>query len=185
MAVVAYVGSVIWTLGRRRLGMVSVSGLLILSAVAVAGTMDFRPVNTAPSVPHLLTAEFSSAWLVGSITTAMLLGHWYLTATAMPLEPLVRLNQFLLSAVMLRGVMAGIGLASCPVEVTGSTQIVWLVIRWLCGIAGPLGMALLVPRILQYRNTQSATGVLFAGVILAFMGEMAATLLSTEVGWPL
>lgn len=185
MALLAYVGSVIWTLGRRGAGLLSIGGLLILAAVATAGTMDVPTGEAPPSMPHLLLAELSSAWLVGSITTAMLLGHWYLTATAMPLEPLVRLNQFLLSAVLFRAVVAGIGLAGCPATFTGSTQTVWLVIRWVSGLAGPLVMALLVPRILKYRNTQSATGVLFAGVILTFMGEMAAMLLSSEMGWPL
>jgi hypothetical protein len=74
---------------------------------------------------------------------------------------------------------------TCPVPVADGTHKTWLAIRWLAGLIGPLAMALMVPRILKYRNTQSATGVLFAGVILAFMGEMAATLLSNEVGWPL
>lgn len=184
IAVIAYIGSVIWTLGRRRLGVVSIALILLLSLVALAGTMsipDFSP----PGVGRRLLAEVSSAWLVGSVTTAMLLGHWYLTATAMPLAPLQRLNQFLISAVLLRAVVAGYGLATCPVPITDSTQTIWLAIRWLAGIGGPLAMALLVPRILKFRNTQSATGVLFAGVILTFMGEMAATLLSQEVDWPL
>jgi hypothetical protein len=185
IAIVAYVGSVVWTLGRRNLGLVSIVTILLLSAVAIAGTMSVPAGERAPSVLHWYLGELTSAWLVGSVTTAMLLGHWYLTATAMPLKSLQRLNQFLLTAVVLRVLMAGAGLLTCPVPVTDGTHATWLAIRWLAGLAGPLMMALLVPRILMYRNTQSATGVLFAGVILAFMGEMAATLLSGEVGWPL
>jgi len=42
-----------------------------------------------------------------------------------------------------------------------------------------------VLRILKYRNTQSATGVLFAAVILAFIGETTAALLFREFHWPL
>ena len=182
---VAYVGSVIWTLGRRRLGLISIIAILLLSAVAIAGTMNVPAGEQAPSLVHWSAAELTSAWLVGTVTTAMLLGHWYLTATAMPLAPLQRLNQFLLSAVVLRMLVAGAGLWTCPVSLTDGTHTIWLAIRWLAGLAGPLAMALLVPRILKYRNTQSATGVLFAGVILTYMGEMAATLLSSEVGWPL
>lgn len=185
IAVIAYVGSVIWTLGRRTLGLVSIVTILLLSAVAIAGTMSVPTGEEAPSAAWWYAAELSSAWLVGSVTTAMLLGHWYLTATAMPLKPLQRLNQFLLWAAVLRLLMAGGGLLSCPVPVTDGTHTIWLAIRWLAGLAGPLAMALLVPRILRYRNTQSATGVLFAGVILTYMGEMAAALLSSEVGWPL
>ena len=40
-------------------------------------------------------------------------------------------------------------------------------------------------RILRYRNTQAATGVLFAGVILVFLGEMSAALLLAELRHPL
>lgn len=185
MAFTAYVGSVVWTLGRRKLGLASIVLILLLAAFSLAGTMVFPSGTTAPHPLHAYAAEVSSAWLTGSAVTAMLLGHWYLTATAMPLAPLRRLNQFLISAVVLRAVMGGVGLATCPVHISDRTHAIWLLIRWLCGLGGPLAMALTVPAILKYRNTQSATGVLFAGVILTFMGEMAATLLSREVGWPL
>ena len=52
-------------------------------------------------------------------------------------------------------------------------------------ILGPLAACLLVWRILKYRNTQSATGVLFAGVIVTFIGELAAALLFEDLGLPL
>ena len=40
-------------------------------------------------------------------------------------------------------------------------------------------------RILKYRNTQAATGVLFVGVILSFIGDMTAALLLQETTLPL
>ena len=42
----------------------------------------------------------------------------------------------------------------------------------------------MVLRILRYRNTQSATGVLFVGVILTFIGEATAALLYRELSIP-
>jgi hypothetical protein len=42
----------------------------------------------------------------------------------------------------------------------------------------------MVWRILKYRNTQSATGVLFAGVILTFIGELSAALLDKDLSHP-
>jgi hypothetical protein len=212
---VAFVGSVLWTLGRRAgghragvlIGLLTAAALLQIEpsvgrAVdpSAAGTSvdgdpaERRPVarersGTAeagqPSAVLSVLAGLSSAWLLGSVLTGMLLGHWYLTATAMPLAPLERLNQFLASAAVLRGIIAGVGLAGCPVPIVGGTHLVWLLLRWLSGIAGPLAASVLVWRILKYRNTQSATGVLFAGVILVFLGEMAATLLSNELHHPL
>jgi hypothetical protein len=47
-------------------------------------------------------------------------------------------------------------------------------LRWAAGIAGPLILVILTRRVLRYRNTQSATGVLFAAVILVFIGEAVA-----------
>ena len=61
----------------------------------------------------------------------------------------------------------------------------WLSLRVLGGVLGPLLAAILVRSILQYRNTQSATGVLFAILILVFMGEMSAALLERDFGLPL
>ncbi|MBX3438207.1 MAG: hypothetical protein KF861_12000 [Planctomycetaceae bacterium] len=186
IALVAYAGSIVWTLDRRGLGRVSIFAILSLSAAAVAGAQTLTSVASGAAATSLvIAAEFASAWLLGTAVTGMLLGHWYLTATSMPLAPLVRLNQFFFSAGILRAIVAGMGLATCPVAITDATHVIWLVLRWLSGIAGPVVMATLIGRILIYRNTQSATGVFFAGVILVFLGEMAATLLSNELGHPL
>ncbi|MFO0883145.1 MAG: hypothetical protein U0894_02990 [Pirellulales bacterium] len=38
---------------------------------------------------------------------------------------------------------------------------------------------------LKIPNTQSATGILYAGVILAFIGELTGQLMSLGGGWPL
>jgi hypothetical protein len=57
--------------------------------------------------------------------------------------------------------------------------------RWLAGILGPICVAIMVWRILKYRNTQAATGVLFVGVILTFIGEMSASLLYHDLKLPL
>ncbi|MGD9856957.1 MAG: hypothetical protein AB7U20_18565 [Planctomycetaceae bacterium] len=186
IAAIAYAGSIVWTLDRRNLGRLSIFAILALSSAAVIGTQTLIVQVVGISAKCLVvSSEVSSAWLLGTALTGMLLGHWYLTATSMPLGLLVRLNQFFLSAAMLRACVAGAGLVTCPVAITDTTHLVWLALRWLSGIAGPLVMAVLIGRILKYRNTQSATGVFFAGVILVFMGEMAATLLSTELGYPL
>lgn len=186
IALVAYAGSVVWTLDRRILGRLSIFAILTLSATAIVGTQPLMAqANGTGARAFVILSEVSSAWLLGTAVTGMLLGHWYLTATSMPLAPLVRLNQFFLSATLIRAGVAATGLATVPVAVSDTTHLVWLSLRWLSGIAGPFVMALLISRILKYRNTQSATGVFFAGVILVFMGEMAATLLSDELGHPI
>jgi hypothetical protein len=173
-----FVGSIVWTLARRRAG-----GLLggLVAAVSLACLL-----GTLPREAGLLAAvsEVSSAWLVGGAVTAMLLGHWYLTAPMMSLAPLTRLNQYFGGAALLRAVLAMVGLATLSEMSLTEPQWIWLVLRWSAGIIAPVVLCLLVWRILRYRNTQSATGVLFAGVILTFIGETTAALLSRDLEWP-
>lgn len=124
----------------------------------------------------------------------MLLGHWYLTTPTMSIEPLKRLNLFLGIAGLLRLILSAttVFMLSGGAFDSAETRLrwvavpqAWLGLRWLAGIIGPLVVCLMVWRILKYRNTQSATGVLFVGVILAFIGDMTAALLLNETKWPL
>ncbi|REJ77035.1 MAG: hypothetical protein DWQ29_15100 [Planctomycetota bacterium] len=185
-AACAYAGSVFWMLARRGAGTVLGAIVALLTAIALIGLLPWNTSEIARA-PGWLTvlSELSAAWLIGGATCAMLLGHWHLTATQMSLTPLLRLNLYLGAAAVVRGCLAGLSLLMIPALPADRTQLIWLILRWSAGIAGPLLMSLLVVRILRYRNTQSATGVLFAGVILAFIGETAAALLSRELGWPL
>lgn len=180
-AIAAFAGSVFWTLERRVGGTRLAGGLAILSTVAVASVA----VSSAGAVnrPPALTIfdSLSSAWLIGSTTAAMLLGHWYLTATGMRLTPLI---QYVRLAGLAIGMKGAVALAAALLPVTGSAAAPWtlLALRW-AGIVGPLIMVGLTLTILKYRNTQSATGVLYAATILVFMGEMAAALLSERGAW--
>lgn len=184
LAVVAYVGSVVWMLERRGAGTVCGLILLIGTAVVSIGVRTTAAELGTGAGWLAVLSELSAAGVVGGSVTAMLLGHWYLTATGMSLDPLQRANDLLGGAVLLRAVVAGIGLGLGAGLVRSQTQVLWLVLRWLAGIVGPLAGVLMVRRILAYRNTQSATGVLFAAVILAFIGELSAALLGRELGMP-
>ena len=60
----------------------------------------------------------------------------------------------------------------------------FLALRWLSGLAGVLVVAWLTWQTLKIPNTQSATGILYAGVILAFIGELTSQLLSAGARYP-
>jgi len=184
LAVCAFCGSVLWMLGRRRAG--TICGILIVmgSGAALLGTSSWP--QASPGGQALgLASELSSSWLIGGAVCAMLLGHWHLTATSMSLAPLTRLAQLLLAAAVVRGILAAIGLLTIEGATWSGVPAIWLSLRWAAGIAGPLVLAAMVLRILKYRNTQSATGVLFAAVILTLIGETSAALLGREFRWPL
>jgi hypothetical protein len=115
----------------------------------------------------------------------MLLGHWYLTAPTMSISPLGRLNAYFGAAAVLRLMFSAAALVTAWDRIAGPTQGTWLALRWTAGILGPLVVTAMVWRILKYRNTQAATGVLFVGVILVFIGDLTAELLRRELGAPL
>ena len=196
LATMSFVGSVMWTLERRSAGTRFAFAIAIVSLITV--------VLSGVSGNGFLTLKGNLTWLTELATSAvsgtavggMLLGHWYLTTPTMSTTPLNRVNWFLCGASTCRLVLGAIALgvfwpfdtaATTSTGIAGwtSTHTVWLMLEWIGGILGPLAVSVMVVRILKYKNTQSATGALFVGVILAFIGEMTGALLRHELQLPL
>ncbi len=184
-AVCGYFGSVFWRLDLRKAGTWCLSGVFVstLTAVLLLIMPSNLQVSFATAI-SFLSAE-SAAAVVGGATAGMLLGHWYLTAPMMSLEPLKRLIQIWLIALMVRFVISGVATWNSLDQMQSSLLWTWMSLRWLAGLLAPLLLAVMSSRILNYRNTQAATGVLFAGVILVFLGEMSAALLQAEIQRPM
>jgi hypothetical protein len=184
-AAACFVGSVYWTLARRRGGAVF-SGLVCgLSTAALLGSLPREAYSSVRSAALFGGSELAAGWLIGGAFATMLLGHWYLTAPMMKLRPLEILNRCLGAAAVTRGVIAAIAIVQLADFSPGQTQVIWLTMRWVCGILAPIAAMVLVRSILRFRNTQSATGVLFAAVILVFIGETTAAVLSRDLRWPM
>jgi hypothetical protein len=195
-AILCYVGAALWMYDQRRAGMTM---LWIVAALALAGCL--LPIIELVLYPQYVSPAKRMLWqvadritgglLLGLVTTAMLLGHWYLNTPTMKLEPLRRLIWLLAAAVVARALVCGAGAGlnlSDQAALRGSLQTTWLVflaLRWLAGIVSVLSMAWLTWQTLKIPNTQSATGILYAGVILAFIGELTSQLLSAEARYPL
>ncbi|QDT52469.1 hypothetical protein Pan44_04810 [Caulifigura coniformis] len=184
-ATMCYLGSIYWTLARRRGGGICAGLVCGLSTTALLGSLPRSVYESVQSALLHIGSELASSWLIGGAFTAMLLGHWYLTAPMMKLRPLEILNRALGGAAILRGVVAVAALLQLSSFSPNDTQVIWLTMRWLCGILAPVAAVVLVRSILRYRNTQSATGVLFAAVILVFIGETTAAVLSRDLHWPM
>ena len=185
MAVAAFFGSVMWTLERRKAGGWFAA---IIAAVSLAVLLlSFPRIGSFADASEWLRmlSDVSSAVILGGAMTAMLLGHWYLTAPTMSIDPSKPLTCYFGGAAMLRLLVSAIGLAMAWGSIGDSTHSMWLWLRWTAGIAGPLAVAFMVWRILKYRNTQAATGVLFVGVIVTFIGEMTGSLLYQALWKPL
>ena len=198
LAVLSFLGSVMWTLERRAAGgRFAFVIAAVATATAVLSVVSTESLRTLAGNLYWLT-ELSTAAVSGAAVGGMLLGHWYLTAPTMSTSPLNRVNFWLGSAAAVRLLVGAVALcvfwpfaqsestaADSGQAAWTSTYTVWLTLEWLGGILGPLAVSFMVVRILRYRNTQSATGVLFVGVILAFIGEMTGALLRRELQLPL
>ena len=185
LAVLSFAGSVSWTLERRAGG----TAFLFAVLVGAAGILVTRALRmndgTVPLRLYRAISEFAAAAVLGGSVTGMLLGHWYLTAPTMSIAPLGRANAWFGVSLVFRLVLSAIGLWLTWASLSGTTHHMWMALRWSAGIVLPLILCLMTARILKYRNTQSATGVLFANVILIFLGELAGMLLAREIGLPL
>jgi len=185
IAFAGYVGSVLWTLDRRPAGTVCVFAILVAAIVSLIVSRGGFSWLASSAGAFLFLSNLATAAVLGGAVTGMLLGHWYLTAPTMSIEPLKRLSLLFGAAVVMRLVVSAIGCVLGGQNLHDGTHWTWFAMRWLAGILGPLVISIMALRILRYRNTQAATGVLFAGVILTFIGEMSAALLYSELHVPL
>jgi hypothetical protein len=122
--------------------------------------------------------------LLGTATTAMLMGHSYLIAPNMTLAPLLRLLMAFFAALLLRGVIAAIDLSSWADghSLTALDEVTLLLpVRWGVGFVGPLVLGIMAWQTARIRSTQSATGILYVLVILTFLGELVGQVSSAMI----
>ena len=186
-AVASYLAASCWIYEARRSGRLLTALVTIMAGYLVvttaAGPGDELSLQNWPEILGALSAGL----LVGSMTTAMLLGHWYLNAPGMDLRPLRLLLCLVFLAIILRALVCGGGLAAWLLA-EGSPPARWWIFlgfRWIAGIAGTLVLAAMAWMTLRIPNTQSATGILYAGTVLAMLGELASQLLSDTLPYHL
>jgi len=185
-AVAAYSSSVAWGLGLPRFGAASTALILLVTAFWVAMSLPSRGTaiwafNTA--------SRLSSGLLLGTTLTAMLLGHHYLTAPTMSIDPLKRIVGFLASSLLVRCGLAGFGLYagragsmgwSAPDGYADAGTL--LAARWGMGFLGTAIATYLTWRTAQLRSTQSATGILYITMIFVLFGELSSMILAGRSG---
>jgi len=181
-AVVAFAGHIVWKLGRRLPGVMAIYAVAILCFLSLAAGSLASGFNL--DALNFLLSDLASSAVLGATLTGMLLGHWYLTTPAMSIGPLSWFTQALFLAAISRLLMTSLSLGRFGFASDDVVHLLWLLVRIVGGILVPLVTAVVVARILKYRNTQSATGVLFAALILVFMGEMSGALLERDLRIP-
>lgn len=183
IAMVSYFGAALWLYERAGPGLVT---LWLVALLALVAAWDATPLIGNSTSERWLTRldPLTGGLILGSTMAAMLLGHWYLNTPTMQLAPLKKLIVLMVVSVVLRTVVEGMKIqAAADAGLSGSGA--WFaLLRWLSGIVGTLVVAVMAWQTLKIPNTQSATGILYVGVIVTFIGELTALLLSqsTAVG---
>ena len=166
---------------------------LALALVAGAGAVV---AGAAPGPRALLAAtDLSSILLLGAAASAMVLGHWYLVVHDLPITALRRLTVLLVAALVVRTVLVGFVLAG-PVHAAyedaralaaglWSPDGVFVWMRLLFGLLGPLSLLWFIWKTVEIRSTQSATGILYVQLFLVLAGELLAKYLRVAAGLPL
>jgi hypothetical protein len=142
-----------------------------------------------------IAADVTSVLLLGAAASAMVLGHWYLVVLDLPIAALRRLTVMLGASLILRALVvaivligpAGLGYVQARAVAAGlwSPDGVFVWMRLLFGIAGPLSLIWFVWKTVEIRSTQSATGILYVQLFLVLAGELLAKYLRVAAGYPL
>jgi protein NrfD len=174
--------------GARRLYAPLLAGALLAGLGAVLlGT---------PAQPRALAVatDLTSILLLGAAASAMIHGHWYLVVLDLPILALRRLTVLLMIGLVLRAAVVAWALAGTPAGLEDARLVasglwspdgvfVWM--RILFGLAGPLSLIWFIWKTVEIRSTQSATGILYVQLFLVMSGELLAKYLRVAAGFPL
>lgn len=164
------------------------------AALALLGLrVAVSPLPLWIAIPDALLA----ALLVGGANFAMLFGHWYLVIQGLKLDPFRRAARLLIGFTAARAALLAIGLAVywdalpagrlMPLHVyllSGPGQL-FFAQRLLYGIFATVPLAVMASKCADLRNTQSATGILYALELAVLVGEGLSRHLTVVTGLPL
>jgi hypothetical protein len=167
----------------------------LLAASLAAGLATVVLGAPATDRPLAVLTDLTSILLLGSAASAMVLGHWYLVVLDLPITALRRLTVLLAVALVLRTAVVALalvgpvhaGLADARAVAAGlwSPDGVFVWMRMLFGLAGPLSLLWFIWKTVEIRSTQSATGILYVQLFLVLAGELLAKYLRVAAGFPL
>jgi hypothetical protein len=173
------IGALAFSLERSPGGRSLIVGAALALAGALACVDAFHPAMARSPVTTAL-ADFTSAAVLGTALSAMLMGHSYLIAPSMSLRPLLVLIAGLAISIAARMAVDAVGFwtAGHSIGSLDNEEKLFLLVRWGVGFLGVLGLTWMAWQTARIRSTQSATGILYVVVIFCFLGELTSQLLS-------
>jgi hypothetical protein len=175
-------GSIVWHLDKAPGGrlVIWLTPPALLACLVLGGLA----VHPAEAAAWRSADDLTSMAVLGTATTAMLMGHSYLISPAMSIAPLKRLLLALGAALVVRIGLAcaALWLWKAHAGLPEGELLVWLPARWVLGLLGPLALGWMAWETARIRSTQSATGILYVVVIVCYLGELTSQLLLEKTG---
>jgi hypothetical protein len=182
-AVAAYLMTVAWGMGLPRVAVPVALSLAFGGSTLLVGRTLATP---DPRGLFESASRLASAFLLGSTLSAMLLGHYYLTAPAMSIDPLKRFVKCMGWGLVARGALASYGLwmwlEPGTSDVARGLSPLFLTVRFGVGILGVAIATGMTWQTVSIRSTQSATGILYIAMVLVLFGELTAMVLTQDSG---
>jgi len=174
------------------------TGLLVpAAAAALLATAEDGWAAAGERGPKWMfsVAALCAAALLGSVTVGMLLGHWYLVRTRLDVShletfarffaiSLVARAAFFVAGLLWTGARSPLGLGRFLSEIAIDRGVFFWQ-RVFFGFLGPAAFAYMVHETARIRSTQSATGILYLGVIFVVYGEFLARYLALAGAGPM
>jgi hypothetical protein len=173
------------------------AALAIIAGLAATAKLAFAFPNAA-TVPGWMTASsfMSAALMLGSVLGTMITGHWYLVNRKLTIRPLQLATWVFIGIAGLRTILviatvlllSGSSHAALAETARGLLDfsaagiLFWTRVGF--GLAAPLLFGWMIWSAVKVRNTQSATGILYATIVLALIGEAFAKYLYLFTGIP-
>ncbi len=193
LVALAYAG-LLWTHRLERAA--TVAWGLVPAAIAVAALAAWRLPLASGTRALPVVSLLTGAGLLGSVTLALLLGHWYLYSPGLPVSHLRRLTRFVIVFVAARFVVFAVAMpgyaratpaaagAGLGAEAILASSLPLVAMRLLLGILIPGVLAWMIDRTVRIRSTQAATGLLYVAFIFVLFGELTAAYLVLTTGLP-
>lgn len=178
---------------KQLLSIAFIAGILGISCYSLA---VYKPLKkNFVEIALIVTNGVAATLILGSALGAMITGHWYLVKHKLSLSPLKSSSLVYIFSVFLRILLVAstmllywkVDLQTRPVELI--TDLNFDSYIFFCRV----GFGLILPAIFGFmiwssvkiRSTQSATGILYATIVLVLIGETFAKFLYFSVGIPM
>jgi hypothetical protein len=161
------------------------------AAIAISVARNAALLGAGEIALGTLSAMATGA-VAGSVSLAMVLGHWYLTIPNLDVAHLRRLNRVAALSMATSIALLGITcllfsgrLEAGSSPLFGPRGLFHFGTRLAVGLALPLLFAWMTSSSLDFKNTRSATGILYASTILVLIGTAVSVSLQSTYGVPL